>query len=141
MLHWITLYASLFGKRYYRDTPLTTTTTMALPFTSPKGPLRYESSVDEKENQLNDVDGIEDIPEIFERHRTLEDGGSSSVYVDHNGNEYEPYSMGWRYLGMYIDCQTSDYGTRRNLNSGSGSGDGDEACARKLLWAAVSHIS
>jgi hypothetical protein len=40
-------------------------------------------------------------------HRDL--GGSNdnqqqSYLVDSSGNAYEPYSLAWRYLGMYIDC-------------------------------------
>ena len=71
-------------------------------------------------------------------------GGSSdedftSYLVDQDGNEYEPYSLAWRYLGMYIDCdidEESNQEERRLGGSDSGSGDGD--CERVLLWAAVS---
>jgi len=82
-----------------------------------------------------------------------------SYLVDSNGNQYEPYSMAWRYLGAYIDCDiqqksgddygesniyrkltTQLFGSKRAQNSnrrglGSGSGDGDD-CSRKVLWAA-----
>ena len=64
----------------------------------------------------------------------------TSYLVDEDGNEYEPYSLAWRYLGMYIDCDIDnendddddDDDEERRLDSG----DGD--CERVLLWAAVS---
>jgi hypothetical protein len=39
-------------------------------------------------------------------HRNLEYDVENyeSYLVDSKGNQYEPYSMAWRYLGMYIDC-------------------------------------
>ena len=80
------------------------------------------------------------------------DNGYVSLYVDSHGETYEPYSMGWRYLGMYLDCDINDATNTENVVyeeddiqrqrrrlSGSGSGDGS-VCARKLLWAAVSVI-
>lgn len=67
----------------------------------------------------------------------------SSYFVDSDGNSIDPYSMGWRYLGMFIDCPDNndddddaasrDGKDRRQLNSQSG----DNECARKVLWAAV----
>lgn len=66
--------------------------------------------------------------------------------MDSSGNPYEPYSLAWRLLGTYMDCdlqgeegdeeekddEEHDGRRRRRL---SGSGDGDD-CQRKLLWAA-----
>ena len=89
-----------------------------------------------------------------------------SYLVDSNGNQYEPYSMAWRYLGMYIDCDIQQEGgedvdesniyrrlTSRLFDSttktkskskskpkrrdlGSDSGDDGDDCSRKVLWAA-----
>ena len=102
-------------------------------------------------------------------HRDLgsNDNSYESYLVDASGNEYEPYSLAWRYLGMYIDCdfepQSTNYEDyqnsysdyqgqinrarrnreRRSPNSNEdnernlGSGDGGD-CPRVLLWAAVS---
>eukprot|EP00957_Ditylum_brightwellii_P159706 12155859-Ditylum_brightwellii.AAC.1 len=55
-------------------------------------------------------------------------GDYTSLLVDRAGNQYEPYSLAWRYLGMYIDC---DDNTDRRLSS-----DDNEECGCKLLWAA-----
>jgi len=98
----------------------------------------------------------------YRRDLGSDDDNDQSYLVDKDGNEYEPYSMAWRYLGMYIDCdvQQQEYddedidesdvnrrqrrrtiiadstsastGKRRYL---SGSDDGDD-CSRKVLWAA-----
>lgn len=94
------------------------------------------------------VQGLEDfVPSndnVLASSRNLEsnDGNFESYLVDKHGNEYEPYSLAWRYLGMYIDCdvdtvqasqqEEEDEGDRRLEN------DDDNDCARKLLWAAVS---
>jgi hypothetical protein len=66
--------------------------------------------------------------------RTLQDNAEAATYlVDKDGNEYETYSLAWRYIGMYLDCDIDqeDNGDRRNLDSGGN-------CDRVLLWAAVS---
>jgi hypothetical protein len=57
------------------------------------------------------------------------------VFVDSSGTAYEPYSLAWRYLGMYIDCEEENEkdGDRRRLSN-----DNKNECTRKLLWAAVS---
>eukprot|EP00536_Pseudo-nitzschia_multiseries_P002148 jgi/Psemu1/317814/estExt_fgenesh1_pm.C_280027 len=93
-------------------------------------------------------------------NRNLYDAEDYDSYlVDSQGNQYEPYSMSWRYLGAYIDCDIQQQGgddvdesniyrklTRQLFGSttepsskrrdlGSGSGDGDD-CSRKVLWAA-----
>lgn len=89
----------------------------------------------------------------------------SAYFVDSDGNSYEPYSLAWRYLGMYIDCDVEDdtmdeylYNNvnrqlqngqqkqeedgeeqllSRDLKSGDNkSGDDGNDCARKILWAA-----
>ena len=75
-------------------------------------------------------------------------GDSSSYLVDDDGNEYEPYSLAWRYLGMYMDCQDSnnddddnddndDNQDERRMNSQDSQED-NSGCKRKVLWAAVS---
>jgi hypothetical protein len=61
-----------------------------------------------------------------------------SYLVDRNGNAYEPYSLAWRYLGMYIDCDVDAQGDNeeRFLDRGD-----DDDCQRTVLWAAVSHLT
>lgn len=65
----------------------------------------------------------------------------NSYLVDSSGNAYEPYSLAWRYLGLYIDCDISNstnfyqyynYDNARRLPEGNNDGE----CERKLLWAA-----
>lgn len=74
-------------------------------------------------------------------------GGSNdqdvqSLLVNSNGEGYDPYSLSWRYLGAYIDCDPQDMqqGEGSHDRKLSGSGDGDN-CDRKVLWAAVSLYS
>eukprot|EP00546_Thalassionema_frauenfeldii_P002251 CAMPEP_0178936684 /NCGR_PEP_ID=MMETSP0786-20121207/25318_1 /TAXON_ID=186022 /ORGANISM="Thalassionema frauenfeldii, Strain CCMP 1798" /LENGTH=439 /DNA_ID=CAMNT_0020615131 /DNA_START=64 /DNA_END=1383 /DNA_ORIENTATION=+ len=67
-----------------------------------------------------------------ERELESQDDGDSYL-VDRKGNEYEPYALAWRYLGMYIDCDVdamseASYGRRRL--------EDDVDCSRKVLWAA-----
>lgn len=68
-----------------------------------------------------------------------------SYLVDSSGNAYDPYSLAWRYLGLYIDCDISNStnfyqyynynnGYNRKLHEDNRGGDGE--CERKLLWAA-----
>ena len=95
------------------------------------------------------------------QNRNLED--YESYLVDGNGNPYEPYSLSWRYLGMYIDCDIQDQqyvnydesnlyrrltnklfsstittrDTKSNQKRSLGeSGDDNDDCSRKVLWAA-----
>ena len=77
---------------------------------------------------------------IFDRHRNLE--GSNDEYtsylVDKNGNEYEPYSLAWRYLGMYIDCDIEEQDVDREQEGDERRFLSDDSnCERVLLWAAV----
>jgi len=44
----------------------------------------------------------------------------SPYMIDSYGNEYDSYALAWRYLGIYMDCNSSS-----------------SSCSRKLLWAAV----
>lgn len=77
----------------------------------------------------------------------------STYIVDKNGNEYEPYSLAWRYLGMYMDCDPQDYADddyeeddaqgddeerRKAMRERDLGGSQDEGgnCERLLLWAA-----
>lgn len=71
--------------------------------------------------------------------RLLAEQDNTDYFTDANGDEYDPYSLAWRYLGMYIDCdfeeselETDDL--QRRLESG------DDACYRKILWAAVGSL-
>jgi len=68
------------------------------------------------------------------------DDGWSSYLLDRNGESRDPYSMAWRYLGMFMDCDPDDYGNDDDdVNSKDGrrlSGDSGDNCVRKLLWAA-----
>lgn len=108
---------------------------------------------------------LSDVPEDLLLHkqprrneRSLEGGGGNDqnsnhyLVVDKDGVEYDPYSLAWRYLGIYMDC---DIDTVNNGGERSG-GDNDnnhnnkdarrrqlpednnnkEECPRKLLWAA-----
>ena len=79
-----------------------------------------------------------------ESSRDLESNDRDADYlVDEEGNSYEPYSLAWRYLGMFVDCEKEDDDDdndgdekeRRRLSSDDG---GNNSCARKVLWAAVS---
>jgi len=58
-----------------------------------------------------------------------------SYLVDRKGNEYEPYALAWRYLGMYIDCDINNGSCDNDDDDDGGSGDDNEA-TRKVLWAA-----
>lgn len=55
--------------------------------------------------------------------------------LDDTGVEYDPYSLAWRYLGMFIDCDLENYTphSHRNLEE-----DETISCPRKVMWAAVS---
>lgn len=117
----------------------------------PKTPLLPPTTTTTTTDESLLVSSSSSSPQLWlEERRELNsnDGDYVSLYVDSNGNEYEPYSMGWRYLGMYLDCENGETTTSyangddqverlRQRELGSGSGDGG-ACARKLLWAAVS---
>ena len=69
------------------------------------------------------------------------DEGATSYLVDSNGNAYEPYSLAWRFLGMYIDCDIEEgeesSSAYENVHRFMQSGDGEgNDCSRKVLWAA-----
>lgn len=78
------------------------------------------------------------------RHeRSLYSNDAAETYlVDSSGNSYEPYSLAWRYLGLFIDCEFEDstnfnkyynYNRRRKLPEDE---NNDGQCRHKLLWAA-----
>ena len=89
------------------------------------------------------------LPRTLQRELGESNDNQGSYLVDENGDAYEPYSLAWRYLGMYVDCDPNedsrndqddhdqDDHEQRKLESGSG--DGDD-CSRKILWAAVSFV-
>jgi len=56
-----------------------------------------------------------------------------SYLVDRDGYSYNPYSLGWRYLGMYIDC---DLDSMYEAQEGRRKLEDNVECTRKLLWAA-----
>jgi hypothetical protein len=82
--------------------------------------------------------------------RALNENNDNQYLLDANGNEYDPYSLAWRYLGMYIDCDVDQHQRDDNANGddvfrrqkqrrrhmASGDGNDDDDCSRKLLWAA-----
>ena len=76
-------------------------------------------------------------------NRKLDVDNGDSYLVDQDGEEYEPYSLAWRYLGMFIDCeddtdedQDGDQDEeRRHLSQDND--QSDSGCQRKVLWAAV----
>ncbi|KAL7533736.1 hypothetical protein ACHAXR_005409 [Thalassiosira sp. AJA248-18] len=67
-----------------------------------------------------------------------------SLLVDKHGNEYDPYSLAWRYLGLYMDCDVNDANAEWNQDNDNDMhrrrlpGEDDEGgqCQRKVLWAA-----
>lgn len=76
-------------------------------------------------------------------HPSLERDLSSndnSYFVDTEGNAYEPYSLAWRYLGMYLDCDLEEGDALQDDEEANGSGEEND-CSRKLLWAAVSTVA
>jgi len=75
------------------------------------------------------------------RRRSLGGGedGLDSLLVDKDGVEYDPNSLSWRYLGLYVDCDDNDNnsgGSGDGGNGDGGNGGGGSYCQRKLLWAA-----
>lgn len=72
-------------------------------------------------------------------------GGENDHYLeaDKDGKEYDPYSLSWRYLGLFIDCDIEAMNAaagddarkkqRRQLPEDEEDGNN---CPRKLLWAA-----
>jgi hypothetical protein len=83
---------------------------------------------------------------VGERRRRLgggKDNEEDGYFVDGNGNAYESYAMAWRYLGLFIDCSSSDSEQNRgrdlkeNINNDNGSSSSSTTnCQRRLLWAA-----
>jgi hypothetical protein len=67
-------------------------------------------------------------------------GENNAQYLvyDDDGVAYDPYSLAWRYLGVYIDCTAdNDGGNSRDNHRRLGSHSNDNGgCNRKLLWAA-----
>jgi hypothetical protein len=65
--------------------------------------------------------------------------GYDNQFVDGTETYYDDYAQAWRLIGFYIDCNAKEYeqeaDERRKLEGGE---EGGEACARYLLWAAVS---
>ena len=66
------------------------------------------------------------------------DDSNEGFFANNDGTSFEPYSLAWRYLGMYIDC---DLDTQKNNGENEASNSNGEDCSRKLLWAAVSTIA
>lgn len=68
---------------------------------------------------------------------------------DKDGNEYDPYSLSWRYLGVFMDCDieavnaaaaaaagNNDENNRQRRQLPEDDDDDGNQCPRKLLWAA-----
>ena len=59
-------------------------------------------------DQIFDTGGGGSSSTSNQHHRELSgddnDDDNNNYLVDAEGNSYEPYSLAWRYLGMYIDC-------------------------------------
>lgn len=90
-------------------------------------------------------------PQRSQRQRSLEGGGGGNnqnqyLLMDKDGITYDPYSLAWRYLGIYIDCDinaisTTGGGDDNDHNRAHRQLPGEEEnnsdqCPRKLLWAA-----
>jgi hypothetical protein len=106
------------------------------------------------------IRGYEDT--LGQRQLNNKDNDKNNGYfVDADGNAYEPYAMAWRYLGLFIDCNSGDdeRGKQReerrlddnndnnnndnnnndndkNNNNNDKNNDGSSSCQRRLLWAA-----
>jgi hypothetical protein len=57
--------------------------------------------------------------------------------VDGLETEYNEYAQSWRYLGLYVDCQTAQQ-QKQNRQRDLEEQQNQEQCQRYLLWAAVS---
>ncbi|KAL9190458.1 hypothetical protein ACHAXT_007669, partial [Thalassiosira profunda] len=84
-----------------------------------------------------------EAPRLRPRHRSLgshDESDYASILVDKHGNEYDPYSLAWRYLGLYIgDCDAAgddDNGSRDHGRRLPSDDEGGECGERKVLWAA-----
>jgi hypothetical protein len=84
---------------------------------------------------MDEWDSLFPLQDVDERVLGSQDN-KQSYFVDSSGNEYEPYALAWRYLGMYMDCDVDDFFYRRlNQNNNKNS----DKCDRIILWAAVRH--
>lgn len=63
---------------------------------------------------------------------------SSSVLVDPS-QYYDKWAQAYRMLGGYIDCDHDKSDDSHDSGDNNG-GDGDGACARWMMWAAVSSV-
>ena len=88
---------------------------------------------------FSDRNDLRRVPELYrsdrggvkelERRSLGGDGGDfQSILVNKDGVEYDPNSLAWRYLGLYVDCDDRDDG-------GDDQGQDGGYCQRKLLWA------
>lgn len=77
------------------------------------------------------------FPLPLEDRRHLGGSGDENGYFTdpETGESYPPYSLSWRYLGMYIDCDANNNNNdrQRSLNEDNNNNSG---CQRQLLWAA-----
>ncbi|KAL9182117.1 hypothetical protein ACHAXT_012769 [Thalassiosira profunda] len=68
-----------------------------------------------------------------QRRRSLDESNAVRArFADWRGREYDPDSLAWRYLGVYMDCDAD--GTSISAEDISGE-DGDD-CRRRIMWAA-----
>ena len=85
----------------------------------------YSAAEEEEEEEYGGMSGMEQVYDVE----------PFAYGVD----EYDEYQQAWRHMGFIVDCYPmvdDDY----YQNGGSGSGDQgtEDACARYVLWAAVS---
>ena len=78
---------------------------------------------------------------VNEEHRGLNEEANyySTYFSDEYGYSYDPYSLSWRYLGMYVDCDVE--GNANNVDGGNQrtrhrhlEDDGGNDCSRKVCY-------
>ena len=68
----------------------------------------------EQQNRMTDAAFLKLAKPHTTLHRILSGGSQDNqdapYFVDKDGVEYEPYSLSWRYLGIYMDCDVDEIG-------------------------------
>jgi len=104
---------------------------------------RIPSSQQQQQQQEADNGMFSTTTTRMKQERDLGSNDNDSYLVDEDGESYEPYSLAWRYLGVYLDCNEDDDDNDDEVDSQeerrlSKDNSGDSDCSRKVLWAAVS---